>query len=746
MCVFKCLKLNTGRDNCKPITYDTHLKQVKDCLASVGLNSKSKTHMGRGSSIRMAESGGCLDLRSQGRWSKGAMEGCYTSNLPRQAMRVLAGFHRDGGRYFIERAVLPVPKELREKIFPEVEDCKKYLADNVAAICAESFVTLCDYLRDVLIQDVCILQDQFKHEVFEQPIWQSTEFLTYKKQLMEAIKNAVNPVKTELSVVVPDLITYLNETQLPTIQKASMGVDRIEQQLNIVTKNITAVERDIKKLKTYVNGIGTAFSGIHMEKSSEEERDTDTKEGEKNNDETDDGQKSNLFEFAMSSAVTSVGRLWDEFKIGINGKPAVEEVERSIGTAWRKCDSKKQWFLRRRKIIKKVEELSNEFGKEKAIELLEEFRGVNSLNWLSKNVAKWNPENVKTPSRHLKSTKDKCSAPIDASNDDTTPSNDTAPIDANDTAPIDVNGITTTTYVNGYCGKFRIISTVSDGDCFYDSLSKSKHVECGSREDIRALMQKYMWEQEHEAKILWEFVVNEGDGAFEKHRRLQKNKGRWARTYDIYIACVCLQIDLISSMDMKDGKKIAMGDRPLHRIMTHKKLQQLKKNMKQRLPPVFILNTERIHFELLKPLTFVDNWIPLDIKLENLFVTQQTVDGKLSASSSRTRSRTRNNEDMKALGSVKKLKVNAAGELTDLKQWRTVDRKKTETVRFTNVSRENPHVDGSVWITNRVDKEKRAKIQKEMEDAMKNPTFDWEGLQKVQDEQDKRKRRKRSKK
>jgi hypothetical protein len=54
------------------------------------------------------------DIRRLGNWSRAAMEGCYLTTLPRGAMRALAGFNPQGGMFYLERASINPPEELKK--------------------------------------------------------------------------------------------------------------------------------------------------------------------------------------------------------------------------------------------------------------------------------------------------------------------------------------------------------------------------------------------------------------------------------------------------------------------------------------------------------------------------------------------------------------------------------------------------------------------------------------------------------
>jgi hypothetical protein len=91
-------------------------------FSALGMQSKAKTHAARGSSSRMAELAGASEsqIRRLGRWNAGAMEGCYLTALPRDAMRSLADFSPDIRCFFLGRAVLLPSESLQCEVFPFV--------------------------------------------------------------------------------------------------------------------------------------------------------------------------------------------------------------------------------------------------------------------------------------------------------------------------------------------------------------------------------------------------------------------------------------------------------------------------------------------------------------------------------------------------------------------------------------------------------------------------------------------------
>jgi hypothetical protein len=83
----------------------------------------------------------------------------------------------------------------------------------------------------------------------------------------------------------------------------------------------------------------------------------------------------------------TVGDAWAEWKVGINGGPAVEELERVWGGAWRPTGKARVAFCRRKVIWDEIARLMRTgMGAEEAIEGLEQLRDGGSLVDLGKAI------------------------------------------------------------------------------------------------------------------------------------------------------------------------------------------------------------------------------------------------------------------------------------------------------------------------------------------------------------------------
>ncbi|SAM04487.1 hypothetical protein [Absidia glauca] len=72
----------------------SHRESIDKALSSPGIRSNKKTHIDCGSSAGMAGNvcANVDQIRRQGRWNNTTINGAYLTNLPRELVRLMAGF------------------------------------------------------------------------------------------------------------------------------------------------------------------------------------------------------------------------------------------------------------------------------------------------------------------------------------------------------------------------------------------------------------------------------------------------------------------------------------------------------------------------------------------------------------------------------------------------------------------------------------------------------------------------------
>ncbi|SAM05315.1 hypothetical protein [Absidia glauca] len=59
-------------------------------------------------------------IRRQGRWDNRTINGAYLTNLPREEVRSMAGFLKNGRFFYLARAALNPPTSLCKNLFPAI--------------------------------------------------------------------------------------------------------------------------------------------------------------------------------------------------------------------------------------------------------------------------------------------------------------------------------------------------------------------------------------------------------------------------------------------------------------------------------------------------------------------------------------------------------------------------------------------------------------------------------------------------
>jgi Transcriptional activator of glycolytic enzymes len=79
-------------------------------------------------------------------------------------------------------------------------------------------------------------------------------------------------------------------------------------------------------------------------------------------------------------SLQTVEEVWREWKAGVNGGPAISQLEERWGASWRRSGQQAQWFCRRKVVWDKVKELiSLGHSEAAAVENVELLRGGGTL-------------------------------------------------------------------------------------------------------------------------------------------------------------------------------------------------------------------------------------------------------------------------------------------------------------------------------------------------------------------------------
>jgi len=178
------------------------------------MRTKAKTHAARGSGARMAELRGAdlADIRRAGRWANGALENCYLTQMPRQTMRVLAGFKEERGCFFLKRASIDPAEPLQQQLFPQIDSLLHYHEGKDGNIAAIGFLRLLKCLRIIFLQDSVVLKSTFpNHPIWRHEIFESDSYKIFHDSLTSSINTTEDPSIDKLKQIAPALSSKLDQ-------------------------------------------------------------------------------------------------------------------------------------------------------------------------------------------------------------------------------------------------------------------------------------------------------------------------------------------------------------------------------------------------------------------------------------------------------------------------------------------------------------------------------------------------------
>ena len=138
-----------------------YTKKITMCLKALGISSKKKEHIGRDTApaIMDIEEVCGLDQRNMGNWAVDVFQNSYSKRLPLGALRVLAGYSKERGKYKNPRTTFKGEEchtQLAKQIFPWVDMIlSDPEIDNHTT--SKGFLVFLQNMRWVILQDAVIL-------------------------------------------------------------------------------------------------------------------------------------------------------------------------------------------------------------------------------------------------------------------------------------------------------------------------------------------------------------------------------------------------------------------------------------------------------------------------------------------------------------------------------------------------------------------------------------------------------------
>ena len=175
------------------------------------------------------------------------MSTAYLSRLPREFMRVAAGFPRTAGNYHLQRAAVKPPAALTSQIWPWVDGwLARYDASIVSGhsfadgglddcdIAGKQFLDLLAWLRTTMLQDAAILQYQFPlFPLWQHPIFCGPDWRCFADDVIVAHNTAEEPINMRIRKVLPELeeaVRLTRDAMLARVDLRSTGTDHVLQE------------------------------------------------------------------------------------------------------------------------------------------------------------------------------------------------------------------------------------------------------------------------------------------------------------------------------------------------------------------------------------------------------------------------------------------------------------------------------------------------------------------------------------
>ncbi|SAL97782.1 hypothetical protein [Absidia glauca] len=392
-----------GADSSTEWSYFSHKNSIHKALSFAGIKSKKKPHINRGSSARMADILGVNEdqIRRQGRWNNTTMNGAYLTTLPREMMRMMAGFPTSTKSFYLARAALDPPAALCKKVFPEADQWCDRLAANQqnpdngdpieSTVAVDAFLKMIMVLRKTFLQDsVSMMQVQPNHPIWNHSLFSDPCYLEFKRALEQIEVRDHDPAHTLLQQCVPMIEQRLNDMQ----EYLSNKIDT--QRVTSATTNdyITQLVTGRATLSLNVNNNDGTPSSLSTSSPPFQQQQTHSSQQQPlpQSSQQQPLPQSSLQQppsYRMSRGIRTVNDLYREWNDGLAGGYSIISLEQRWGVKWRQDDKEKKFYNRRRSIIATIEKYAEEHNitMETAVNLAEENRSrrSKSLHYLAEH-------------------------------------------------------------------------------------------------------------------------------------------------------------------------------------------------------------------------------------------------------------------------------------------------------------------------------------------------------------------------
>jgi hypothetical protein len=365
----------------QPLSYSSQLDWINKALEYAGIDSKKKTHIGRGSAARLAELLGVSEeqIRRQGWWDQDVVIGCYLNSLPREFMRVMAGHPAHMGCFEIPRANVTPPDELLSMIWPGLDQWKDRFGPGhgqVHDLAAMGFTNLLFSLREIVLQDSVTLRKRFpRSPVWTHPVFSHPAYAEFAARMEGAVEVGVDderPSKLALLMqAMPELAEGLRglrgdvrelQSTLSTVveqvqaqaQGQAQGVRNTHIQQLLSSSSLTLQIAD--PLPSTMPPMPPSSGPLPTPLPTPLRLQPQWRQQEEEEEPQEAQEPQEPPRYTMSRSVKSVERLWQEWTVGLNGQPPVRALDSRWGNKWRAGRQRElQWYSLRLEVVREIQ-------------------------------------------------------------------------------------------------------------------------------------------------------------------------------------------------------------------------------------------------------------------------------------------------------------------------------------------------------------------------------------------------------
>ena len=328
----------------------------------------------------------------------------YSNNIPRQALRIMAGQDGSSGSFYLSHECLDPPLELKQLIFPRLQESLRSvdaLPHGSHTRSTYASLELLEWFRTILLQDAVILTDLYP----DSPLWHHSpfnlpSFMEYKERAKTAMENDMHPKSIQLQRIIPEISNQIR-TQVRVVEDNFKVVRNL---LAVTDANLKCVAKDVRDGKENTEYLTQEYkeicltlenwrnSFINAITSSVNAGTNEFVNVFRNNQpliaslppvpSTSLAISSTTVSVAslVPTAVTtistsslpeiprqnlsSIAEVWEEWEeglvIGINGlrSQSIKYMDEEHGTTWRRTDAIRKRYERRKHIVQRIKKLA----------------------------------------------------------------------------------------------------------------------------------------------------------------------------------------------------------------------------------------------------------------------------------------------------------------------------------------------------------------------------------------------------